>query len=164
MERTVITLQSLLVLLATFHVATGCMCSQLNLDVEMCNPDVTVVRAKVIDAESQFIDNEIYDILTQQRERRSYRLQLQNLYKTGPNEIERNESVFKTASTIEESMCGFTLELGVDYLLIGTVNDMGDFSTNLCWLSPWEDLSESQVSLLEGTGPAPNCKGEDMSS
>ncbi|KAL3880710.1 hypothetical protein ACJMK2_032930 [Sinanodonta woodiana] len=119
MERTVITLQSLLVLLATFHVATGCMCSKLYLEDAMCNPD------------------------------------------TGPKEIELNEDVFSTASVSGESICDYTLEYDVDYLLVGTVNHVGELSTNLCWLLPWEDLSESQVSLLERTGPAPNCLDKD---
>ncbi|XP_061556947.1 metalloproteinase inhibitor 2-like [Phycodurus eques] len=121
--------------------AHACRCAQLNLQQAFCQVDV-VIEAEVVGVT---VGGGFIPI--------KYDIQLNKLFK-GPR---KNFDSIYTASS--SASCGITLNIGVNYLLMGRLQSDGSLHISSCdFFKRWQDLSVIQKEcVLQGCA----CKWPD---
>ncbi|KAL3877190.1 hypothetical protein ACJMK2_034931 [Sinanodonta woodiana] len=146
-----IVLCSLLVLVVAIYVTLACRCTPMTLLQAMCNPNTTVVLARVSDGQP----HQVIDV-----EYRSYDLNVSRILKTeAKRSLTLDDNYGSLLFPAKVSDCGGILTDGLDYVIAGYADINGELVSSHCYhYVPYEYLINDAYALriLIGEGDCNN--------
>ncbi|KAK3597693.1 hypothetical protein CHS0354_040069 [Potamilus streckersoni] len=133
MEKSVIFLQSLLVLLLAKYVAssrTNCTCEWLK---DFCKANITAVQGKVLGSQPADSNGSIPSDENTVVHKTRYRVNLTQIIINGSYELHLENNTFKIPVRTENP-CHFNFTTGKSYVFLGFLNNHGKYSKLECTL------------------------------
>ncbi|KAL3880497.1 hypothetical protein ACJMK2_032731 [Sinanodonta woodiana] len=151
MEWKMLFVQSILILLGVIQVTNACTCNKISWKEALCpKRDKTVVRASAISVERLNHEGNVVDAEASAPNAR-YQMRLEQTYRTGSTPLIVKKGIFTMMFPLDNYLCGLTLTLNKEYVIVGTVHQNGILNSNTCQkILPMDEVDGKTKSLLNG--------------